>query len=168
LVRSERIDPKVEASAVEIAAFLQKTQVISISCGDDVDMQSCKFFVNSLQSHLDEVEIHLFYEPETELFGVTRSFFVTPRLLPSSAPGQVTLRLIEMGNPQALYVGGTCFDLSDPGWGQHRVFLPQWRQVEEMGDNDFGPLESDKARAASILARTFSSYWTKTQLTVAP
>jgi hypothetical protein len=47
-IGSKRIDPPGEASPAQISKILVKTNIISVNCGDDVDMQTCKFFVNAL------------------------------------------------------------------------------------------------------------------------
>lgn len=50
----------------------------------------------------------------------------------------------------------------------HRASLPSWKQVEGANETDFGPLESDKAQAASVLARTFANYWGATVSRIDP
>lgn len=72
------------------------------------------------------------------------------------------LRLIEAsGGPQGtmqVLLGGFCFDSRSPNEGGFQ--LPRWSQVE--GGRDTGPLEADKATAASKLAQGFAAYWMET------
>lgn len=149
------VDPKGEGSPEQIAAVLQQVQVIGVFCGDDVDQQTCKFFSYALRTDLEgqHVNIGAFYQPQV----LAQSFYVPPMPLPFTG---TTLRLIEHGSPEALtlYLGGFCFDAhaSDSTGLQ----LPIWSQLE--GGKDTGPLEADKAAAASKVAHEFSAYWIDT------
>lgn len=140
----------------QIAEILRQTKTIQVSCGNDADTQTCKFFVNALNAALrsQHVSAVLYYDAEE----MVQSFYVPPRLLPSLF---VTLRLIEDGPPQAtrLYLGGFCFDpqRSDYYAG---IPLPRWSETE--GGRDTGPTESGKAAAASKIAKAFAGYWTDT------
>jgi hypothetical protein len=138
----------------KIAEILRQTKTIQVSCGDDADMQACKFFVNALNVALrsQHVTAVLYYDPE----GMVQSFFVPPRLLPSVF---VTLRLIEHGPPEAtrLNLGGSCFDPKRSDY-YAAISLPRWSEIE--GGRDTGPMESDKAAAASKIAKEFAGYWT--------
>lgn len=152
-----RIDPPHEAPASQIAKILHQAQGLSVSCGDDVDSQICKFFVNSLRVALrpKHVSVALYYLPET----LVQSFYIPPGWFPLY--NDVRLRLIEAETgpqgPVQLYVGGFCFDPhSQDEFSGFR--LPTWVQTE--GGGDTGPLEVDKAAAASRLAQEFASYWT--------
>jgi len=152
---SKRLDSPNEAPAMEISAVLLQAKTLSVACGDDVDAQTCKFFFNALSFALQKkhISVSLLHEPD----ALAPSFFVEPRPFLSPSSYQVTLRLVEKGPPQAvsLFVGGFCFDLS--GSSQQQFQLPEWVQAE--GGADYGPLEADKAQAASRLARTFAAYW---------
>ncbi len=140
----------------QIAGILAQANTIQVSCGDDADTQACKFFVNALNVALSSqhVSATLYYDPEV----LVQSFYVPPRLLPSFF---VTLRLIEDGPTEArrLNLGGFCFDpkRSDYYAG---ISLPRWSAIE--GGRDTGPMESDKAAAASKIAKEFAGYWTDT------
>lgn len=138
----------------QIASILRQTETVSVSCGDDADMQTCKFFANALGAALRKqgVQVLSFYDQET----LVQSFYVPPRLLRSHF---VTLRLIEDGSPVRLYLGGFCFDPQRSDFYKG-ISLPRWSQVE--GGKDVGPLESDKAAAAGKLAQQFASYWNDT------
>lgn len=157
--RSKRIDSPGEASPAQIGKLFRLTKTISVSCGDDADMQTCKFFANSLGSALQKegVSVVLFDDPEV----LAQSFYVLPRLLPSL---YVTLRLIEHGPPQAvsLNLGGSCFDPERHDY-YASLELPRWIQTE--AGEDYGPLETDKAEAARNLALTFAAYWADTAST---
>jgi hypothetical protein len=140
----------------QIAEILRQTKTIQVSCGDDADIQACKFFVNALNAALrtQHVSALLYYDSEV----MVRSFYVPPRLLPSLF---VTLRLIEDGPPEAtrLNLGGSCFDPRRSDY-YAAISLPRWSAVE--GGKDTGPMESDKAAAASKIAKEFADYWTDT------
>jgi hypothetical protein len=155
---TKRIDPLKEASDVEIGKILLKTELISVSCGEHADIQTCKLFVIALSSALkkEHVRVLLYYDPEEIWNG--SSFFVVPRLLPSL---YVTLRLIETGTPQSvqLHLGGFCFDPDGKDWDKG-FQLPIWLQDE--GGHDYGPLEPEKAEAARKVASAFASYWINT------
>jgi len=140
----------------QIADVFRQTKTIQVSCGDDADMQACKFFVNALNVALRNQHISavLYYDPEV----MVQSFFVPPRLLPSLF---VTLRLIEDGPPEAtrLNLGGFCFDSKRADY-YAGISLPRWSEIE--GGRDTGPMESNKAAAASKIAKQFVDYWTDT------
>jgi hypothetical protein len=78
-----------------------------VACGEDVNPQTCTFFVNSLRTDLanQQIGVQVFSEQET----LVQSFYVSPSLLPFT---DVMLRLIEDGPPDNtyLYVGGFSFD----------------------------------------------------------
>ncbi len=140
--------------AAQIAPILRQTQIVQVSCGDDADIQTCKFFVHAVNVDLraERVTALLYYDPEV----MVQSFYVPPRLYPGL---HVTLRLIEQESAQGLtlFLGGTCFDPS--GRDLDGIKLPRWSTPE--GGQDTGPMESDKAAAASKLAREFAAYWKK-------
>ncbi len=140
----------------QIAEILRQTKTIQVSCGDDADMQACKFFVNALNVALrsQHVSALLYCDPEV----IVQSFYVPPRLLPSLF---VTLRLIEDGPPDAkrLNLGGSCFDPKRADY-YAAISLPKWSEIK--GGRDTGPMESDKAAAASKIAKEFAGYWTDT------
>jgi hypothetical protein len=152
---TKRIDPPKEASNAEIGKILVQTELISVSCGEHADMQTCKLFVTALSSALkkEHVRILLYHDPEEIWAG--SDFFVEPRLLPSL---YVTLRLVETGTPQSvqLHLGGFCFDPNGKDWDKG-FQLPIW--VANEGGHDYGPLEPEKAKAASKIASAFASYW---------
>lgn len=154
LAQEQEATKTVPAPISQIANVLRQTRTVSVSCGDDADTQTCKFFVNSLGDALRKrgVQVLFFYDAET----LVQSFYVPPRLLPSH---YVTLRLIEDGSPVRLYLGGFCFD-PQRGDFYKGLPLPRWSQAE--GGKDVGPLETDKAAAASKLAQQFASYWSDT------
>jgi hypothetical protein len=119
-------------------------------------MQTCEFFVNALNVGLREqhVKALLFYDPEV----MVQSFYVLPRVLPDV---YVTVRLIENGPPDSvkLYLGGFCFDPQRSDYYKG-IQLPRWSQLE--GGRDTGPMETDKANAASRIAKEFAAYWVQT------
>jgi hypothetical protein len=154
LAQGQESTASTPAPISHIANILRQTKTVSVSCGDDADMQTCKFFVNALGAALRKhgVQVLLFNDSET----LVQSFYVPPRLLPSH---YVTLRLIEDGSPVRLYLGGFCFDPERSDFYKG-LPLPRWSQTE--GGKDVGPLETDKAAAASKLAQQFASYWSDT------
>jgi hypothetical protein len=149
-----RIDPPKEAQAHEITNVLRQAKLVGIFCGDDVDQQTCKLFALALRSDLASlhVAVEAFYQPEI----MVQSFYVPPMPIPFT---DVTLRLIESNNgPHGavqVHLGGSCFD--SHAQNELGFQLPIWAQVE--GGGDTGPLETDKAQAASKLAQAFSAYW---------
>lgn len=149
-----RIDPPKEAQAYEITNVLRQAELVGIFCGDDVDPQTCKLFALALRADLARlhVTVEAFYQPET----LVQSFYVPPMPFPFT---DVTLRLIEANNgPRGavqVHLGGSCFD--SHAHDESGFQLPIWAQVE--GGGDTGPLETDKAQAASKLAQAFSAYW---------
>lgn len=155
--QSKRVDPPNEASNAQIGNVLRQSEGIEVNCGDDVDMQTCKFFVNVLAAALknERVTVYLFYEPET----LVQSFYVPGRLV--ATRNDVTLRLMESGpeQPVNLYVGGFCFDPDRKDYFTG-LRLPTWVQPE--GGKDYGPLESEKAEAARKAAMAFATYWVET------
>lgn len=149
-VFAKRIDFPKEASVQDIGRILNQTVGVTISCGDDVDMRTCKLFMNALSYDLRarNVSVYLYYDPEV----LVQSFYVPPRLEEVSI--NVTLRLIEDGAPgkTTLYLGGTCFE------GNLAPFqLPRWSQPE--AGRDTGPTEYGRRGAASRIAREISDYW---------
>lgn len=183
MAHAERIDIQKEGAASDIAKVLRGTVGMTVSCGDDVDMQTCKYFTNAVSVDLRSkgVSVFLYYDPEV----IVQSFYVPPRL--EEVPITLTVRLIESGPPDktVLYLGGFCFTesavgvaalqsqaaqqmMNSIGSGQgssqeaypnapNPYQLPRWRQMEKGGD--IGPTVSEKAEAASRLAKEFSSYW---------
>jgi hypothetical protein len=95
----------------------------------------------------------VYYDPEV----LVQSFYVLPRLLPGL---YVTLRLMENETAAGttVYLGGFCFD--PDAHDMNGIQLPRWSVRE--GARDTGPMESDKAAAASKLAKDLSAYWLKT------
>lgn len=157
MVFAKRLDPRNEAPISQIAKVLRQTQLVGVFCGDDVDAQTCKFFVNALRLDLkkEHVGVILRYQPEV----LVQSFYVPPMAIPFTA---VTLRLIEYraaGQPETdVYLAGFCFDPHSQD--QLGFQLPQW--VESEGRREVGPLETDRARAASKLAEELSEFWIET------
>jgi hypothetical protein len=153
---AKRVDPRNEAPALRIAGLLRSTRLVAVFCGDDADMQTCKFFAKALQYDLRKrnIGITLRYQPEV----MVQSFYVPPMAIPFTG---VTLRLIEdstgADGAVQVYVSGFCF--SDKPNSQNGYRLPIW--VETESARDTGPLESDKAKAASRLALEFSAFWDK-------
>ncbi len=147
-----RIDPPHEASAAQVAIIFRQAKLVGIFCGDDADPQTCKFLANAVRSALkdQQVNVGLFYQPET----LVQSFYIPPMLLPFT---DVTLRLIETDTGKGVRadLGGFCFD--PQAQDESGFQLPIWSQAE--GGNQVGPLEADKAQAASKLARAFADYW---------
>jgi len=154
---AERRDPPNEAPAAQISKVLRQARLIGVFCGDDVDPQTCKFFVNVLRVALKDqhVNVSLFYQPET----LVQSFYVPPMAIPFT---DVTVRLIEaQSGPQGavqVFVGGFCFNVDSKD--QSGFQLPRWVQTESARDT--GPLEADRASAARKLAQEFSGYWIDT------
>ncbi len=160
---AERRDPPNEASTAQIAKVLREAQLIGIACGDDVNEQTCTFFANALRTRLkvQHVKVAQLYVPEE----LVQSFYVRPWLLPVGVTA-VTVRLIEaQSGPKGavqVFLGGTCFDPDSKQYQDHMggFTLPIWVQTESARDT--GPLEEDKASAASKLAQEFSAYWIDT------
>ena len=154
---AERRDSPKQATPAQIAKLLGQAKLVGIFCGDDVDSQTCKFFVNALRVGLknEHVTVNLFYQPET----LVQSFYVPPMLLPFT---DVTVRLIEASSgPHGavqVHLGGTCYDSHSQD--QLGFQLPRWIETESA--RDIGPIEADKAEAASKLAKEFSTYWIST------
>lgn len=149
---ARRIDPSNEANASDIRRILRKARLIGVACGEDVNPQTCTFFVNSLRTDLanQQVGVEAFSEQET----LVQSFYVPPSLLPFT---DVMLRLIEDGPPEntSLYVGGFSFD--SEAQNENGFQLPRWVEREE--GTEAGPLDVDRATSARVLAREFSIYW---------
>lgn len=157
----KRYDPPKEASPDVVSRLLSKTTAISLNCWSDVDSSTCGFFTNAVAADLQQEHVNVYLNSNEEPLALAmHSFVALPVLLPQSS-GQVVLRLIETGTPQKLFVGGTCYDLSRPDWGAANAYLPIWH-IQEGEGQDYGPLETDRAKAASMLARDFSRYWVNT------
>ena len=154
---AKRIDIPKEAPPAKIAMVLRQAKLVGVFCGDDVDAQTCKFFANALRAALknQHVNVGLFYQPEV----MVQSFYVPPMPLPFT---NVTLRLIEDESSRdgmtRVYLG-FCFDSESQD--QLGFQLPRW--VESEGNRDTGPLDSERATAASRLAKEFAAYWTETK-----
>jgi hypothetical protein len=170
-VFAERRDPPREASQAQIAKIMRQAKRIAVFCGNDIDQQVCIFFSNALRVALkgEHIAVDFHYEPEflanqdgfTLLLGArSRSFYIPPVVMPFN---DAQLRLIEdsTGRDGAtrLYAGGFCFDYQcqDTPDCQSGDLLPLWVQVESARDT--GPLELDRAQAASKLAKEFAAYW---------
>ena len=155
---AKRIDIPKEAPAVKIAGVLRQAKLVGVFCGDDVDAQTCNFFANALRTALKNqlVNVGLFYQPEV----MVQSFYVPPMPLPFT---NVTLRLIESTAGRdgitRVYLGGFCFDSESQD--ELGLQLPRW--VESEGARDTGPIDTDRATAASKLAKEFAIYWTDTK-----
>lgn len=153
---AKRLDFPREAPTAKVARVLRHAKLVGVFCGDDVDAQTCKFFANALRAELREqhVSVGLFYQPEV----MVQSFYVPPMPFPFT---DVTLRLIESDAARdgltRVYLGGFCFDSQSNN--ETGLQLPRW--VESEGKRDTGPLESDRASAASELAKELYAYWTK-------
>jgi hypothetical protein len=149
---ARRIDPSNEANAADIRRILRKARLIWVACGEDVNPQTCTFFVNSLRTDLanQQIGVQVFSEQET----LVQSFYVSPSLLPFT---DVMLRLIEDGPPDNtyLYVGGFSFD--SEAQNENGFQLPRWVEREE--GTEAGPLDVDRATSARVLAREFSTFW---------
>jgi hypothetical protein len=118
-------------------------------------MQTCKFFAHALNANLKAVTVRLLYDPEPNVF--VQSFYVPPPLWPGL---DVTVRLIEheTESGMTLYLGGFCFPEGRDDY--YSGIQLQRFSVKETTRNT-GPMEADKASAASELAKLFSDYWTE-------
>lgn len=143
-----------QSQSAKIAATFKQTTVLQVSCGEDVDQQTCKFFARAVHANLKTVSVATFYDPEV----LVQSFYVLPHFVPGL---HVTVRLIEADGPKGtvLHVSGFAFP---PGKdiNEDSIRLPHWTALE--GGRDTGPMEADKAAAASKLAKDFAAYWLET------